>query len=104
MAQKPLTNPSLEIEEIDQANNLVATYIQSSFNEKGGRIDVVVSYPSPMVLMCSFFWLAKQIPKNSNGYAKSILNAFLPAGYPHSVTSDYLEWVRTLTQYVREDG
>jgi hypothetical protein len=55
MAQKPLINSSLEIEEIDQANNLVATYIQSSFNEKGGRIDVVVSYPSPMALMCSFF-------------------------------------------------
>jgi hypothetical protein len=55
MAQRPLINSSLEIEEIDQANNLVATYIQSSFNEKGGRVDVVVSYPSPMVLMCSFF-------------------------------------------------
>jgi hypothetical protein len=54
MAQKPLINSSLEIEEIDQANNLVATYIQSPFNEKGGRFDVVVGYCSPMVLMGSF--------------------------------------------------
>jgi hypothetical protein len=55
MAQKPLINSALEIEEIDQANNLVATYIQSPFNKKGGRIDVVVGYSSPMGLMCSFF-------------------------------------------------
>ena len=55
MAQRPLINSSLEIEEIDQANNLVATYIQSPFNKKGGRIDVVVGYSSPMGLMCSFF-------------------------------------------------
>jgi len=104
MAQKPLINSALEIEEIDQANNLVATYIQSPFNKKGGRIDVVVGYSSPMGLMCSFFWLAKQIPKNSNSYTKSILNAFLPAGYPHSVTNDYLEWARTLMKYLIKHG
>jgi hypothetical protein len=57
-----------------------------------------------MAFMCSLFWLAKQIPKNSKSYAKSILNAFLPAGYPHSVTSDYLEWVQTLTKYLRNNG
>jgi hypothetical protein len=55
MAQTPLIDSALEIEEIDQANNLVATYIQSPFNEKGGRIDVVVSYSSSLVLMCSIF-------------------------------------------------
>lgn len=32
------------------------------------------------------------IPKNTNSYARSVLNAFLPAGYPHSVTGDYLEY------------
>jgi hypothetical protein len=50
MAQKPLITSSLEIEEIDQANNLVATYIQTPFNEKDSRIDVVVSYSSSLVL------------------------------------------------------
>ncbi|PVH84440.1 DUF647-domain-containing protein [Cadophora sp. DSE1049] len=73
MSQKPLSGSLLEIEEIDQANNVVATYIKSQSGEKGERIDVV-------------------IPKNVNSYAKSVLNAFLPAGYPHSVTSDYLEY------------
>ncbi|KAL2073199.1 hypothetical protein VTL71DRAFT_10523 [Oculimacula yallundae] len=73
MAQKPLSESLLEIEEIDQASNVVATYIKSASGEKGERIDIV-------------------IPKNVNSYAKSVLNAFLPAGYPHSVTSDYLEY------------
>ncbi|KAG4437622.1 hypothetical protein IFR05_006883 [Cadophora sp. M221] len=73
MAQKPLSESLLEIEEIDQANNVVATYIKSQAGEKGERIDIV-------------------IPKNANSYAKSVLNVFLPAGYPHSVTSDYLEY------------
>ncbi|KAF8862305.1 DUF647-domain-containing protein [Acephala macrosclerotiorum] len=73
MAQKPLVDAPIEITEIDQASNLVATYITSSSVENGSRIDVVV-------------------PQYSNSYAKSILNAFLPAGYPHSVTSDYLEY------------
>ncbi|RFU36183.1 hypothetical protein B7463_g172, partial [Scytalidium lignicola] len=76
----------IEIHEKDQAGNIVATYISSgtrhsSKNKKKrvfdsdtlqNRIDVIV-------------------PKNTNSYAKSLLDAFLPAGYPHSVTKDYLE-------------
>lgn len=73
MAQKPLDVDALEIEEYDQANNLVATYIKSPSTDSVSRIDVIV-------------------PKNSTSYARSILNAFLPAGYPNSVTSDYLEY------------
>ncbi|EKD13834.1 DUF647 domain-containing protein [Drepanopeziza brunnea f. sp. 'multigermtubi' MB_m1] len=73
MAQKPLSESMVEIEEVDQAKNLVATYIKSSTGDKGERIDVV-------------------IPKNVNGYARSVLDAFLPAGYPNSVTEDYLEY------------
>lgn len=43
MAQKPIQDAPIEIAEIDQANNLVATYITSSSGERGGRrIDVVV--------------------------------------------------------------
>lgn len=42
MSQQPLTESLLEIEEIDQANNVVATYIKSQTSEKGERIDVVV--------------------------------------------------------------
>lgn len=46
MTQKSLPDSILEIEEIDQANNVVATYIQSSSGGKGERIDVVVSHAS----------------------------------------------------------
>ncbi|KAK0107154.1 hypothetical protein ONS95_003860 [Cadophora gregata] len=73
MSQKHISQSLLEIQEIDQANNIVATYIKSQPSGKGERIDVV-------------------IPKNVNSYAKSVLHAFLPAGYPHSVTGDYLEY------------
>ncbi|KAH6722322.1 vitamin B6 photo-protection and homoeostasis-domain-containing protein [Leptodontidium sp. MPI-SDFR-AT-0119] len=73
MAQKPLSESLLEIQEIDKANNVVATYVKSPAGEKGERIDIV-------------------IPENANSYVKSVLNVFLPAGYPHSVTSDYLEY------------
>jgi hypothetical protein len=36
--------PYIEIEEFDQANNLIATYIQSPAGgkEKKGRVDVIV--------------------------------------------------------------
>ncbi|TVY30540.1 RUS1 family-like protein [Lachnellula hyalina] len=75
VALKEKTPLRLEIEEIDESKNVVATYIASAPNDdwKTSRIDVVV-------------------PKNTNSYARSILNAFLPAGYPHSVTNDYLEY------------
>lgn len=41
MAQKPLDDGGLEIEEFDQANNLVATYIRSFPKDLGSRIDVI---------------------------------------------------------------
>jgi hypothetical protein len=42
MAQKPLNDDALEIEEYDQANSLVATYIKSPSTDSGSRIDVIV--------------------------------------------------------------
>jgi hypothetical protein len=42
MAQKLLNGGALEIEEFDQANNLVATYIESPSTGSGSRIDVIV--------------------------------------------------------------
>ncbi|KAH8821217.1 vitamin B6 photo-protection and homoeostasis-domain-containing protein [Xylogone sp. PMI_703] len=90
-----------EIQERDQAGNILATYVSSStsssavaknaFSRKErkifdpglsnevvgrgleGRIDVIV-------------------PERTNSYAKSVSDAFLPAGYPQSVTADYLEY------------
>lgn len=42
MAQEPLNEASLEIQEFDQANNLVATYIKSPATTSSGRVDVIV--------------------------------------------------------------
>lgn len=44
MAQNPLAEAVLHIEEVDQANTVVATYVKSSSGEKGERIDVVVCH------------------------------------------------------------
>jgi hypothetical protein len=46
MIQNPLNNEALEIDEFDQANNLVATYIKSPSTHSGSRIDVIVRPPT----------------------------------------------------------
>ena len=55
MAQKPLKGGALEIEEFDQANNLVATYIESTSTGSGSRIDIIVS-PLPFIAMGILTW------------------------------------------------
>jgi hypothetical protein len=84
------TQSIVEIEEVDHANNLTATYIKSTSAENGSRLDVIVTIPS-FVLIFRSETDSKKIQKSSTSYAKNILNAFLPAGYPHSVTEDYLQ-------------
>ncbi len=80
----------VEIEEVDQANNLIATYIKSTSTENGLRLDVIVIIPS-FVFIFTSGPDAKKIQKSSTSFGRNILNAFLPAGYPHSVTEDYLQ-------------
>ncbi|KAF2721430.1 DUF647-domain-containing protein [Polychaeton citri CBS 116435] len=66
----------LEIVERDEADNIIGTYIESrseSTEEPSNRIDVV--YPN------------KRKPS-----WQRLLDVFLPTGYPHSVTEDYLEY------------
>ncbi len=60
----------LRITETDDTGTLVATYLSSGSNGKG-RIDIIK-------------------PANTSGLWARILAVFLPAGYPHSVTSDYM--------------
>ncbi|KAJ8059978.1 hypothetical protein OCU04_011592 [Sclerotinia nivalis] len=64
-----------EIKEINQSGKLIATYIQShthsnSPDQKGCRIDI-------------------HIPKGPSTWVSSLTGAFLPVGYPDSVTEDY---------------
>ncbi|KAK5116678.1 hypothetical protein LTR62_007352 [Meristemomyces frigidus] len=63
----------MELTETDEAGNITATYISSTSDTKDlCRIDV----------------LRPTTQKPWQG----LLNMFLPAGYPHSVTDDYLEY------------
>lgn len=68
--------PPVAAEEVDQAGNVVATYTTTQ-NGSGN-----MKWPS----------LDVKVPGVSTSYAKSIMYAFLPAGYPNSVTHDYLEY------------
>ncbi|KAL1635477.1 hypothetical protein SLS58_010234 [Diplodia intermedia] len=58
--------PQLELVEYDDAGNTTATYV-----ETGPRIDVI-------------------LPDQQKSLLLRLLDVFLPAGYPHSVTEDYL--------------
>ncbi|PPJ56194.1 hypothetical protein CBER1_10340 [Cercospora berteroae] len=67
---------SFRIREYGDADNVVATYVQSLGSEKESRVDVIR-------------------PENSKSITSlwnKTLDVFLPVGFPHSVTDDYLEY------------
>ncbi|TGO45223.1 hypothetical protein BCON_0411g00060 [Botryotinia convoluta] len=68
---------SEEIKEINQSGKLIATYIRSHTTGTSGtkfdRIDV-------------------DIPKGPSTWVMSLVGAFMPVGYPDSVTEDYTAW------------
>ncbi|KAF7918996.1 hypothetical protein EAE99_008720 [Botrytis elliptica] len=68
---------SEEIKEINQSGKLIATYICSHTTDTSGtksdRIDV-------------------DIPKGPSTWVMSLVGAFMPVGYPDSVTEDYTAW------------
>lgn len=62
-----------EIVETDEAGHITATYVQSgATKDASSRVDVI-------------------LPAQSKSPWQKVLDVFLPAGYPQSVTSDYLE-------------
>ncbi|KAI9874273.1 MAG: hypothetical protein M1830_009939 [Pleopsidium flavum] len=70
-----MTTTELIVDEQDEGGNLTATHVQSStiYTENSSRIDTILP------------------AARSSGF-RSIVKVFLPAGYPHSVTEDYLEY------------
>ncbi|KAI5359758.1 putative Root UVB sensitive family [Septoria linicola] len=72
-----MASKSLRIQEYNDADNVVATYVQSEGTEKErSRIDVLRPDSSKSVLS---LW-------------HKTLDVFLPVGFPQSVTDDYLEY------------
>ncbi|KAF2100684.1 DUF647-domain-containing protein [Rhizodiscina lignyota] len=62
----------LEITEFDEAGGLTSTYVQSPGPDSAsGRVDVI-------------------LPENAKPVWQRALDVFLPAGFPHSVTEDYV--------------
>ncbi|KAG9725813.1 DUF647-domain-containing protein, partial [Aureobasidium melanogenum] len=69
-----MSQPTLVLTETDEAGNVVATYHQTSTDERNAtRIDRIV-------------------PEGSQKSLKTLLDVFLPSGYPNSVTEDYLPY------------
>lgn len=62
-----------EVVETDEAGNVTATYVQTAGSKESlARVDVVQ-------------------PQETKVLWQKVLDIFLPSGYPHSVTDDYLE-------------
>jgi hypothetical protein len=62
-----------EIVETDEAGNVTATYVQTAGSKESlGRVDIIQ-------------------PQDTKVLWQKTLDIFLPSGYPHSVTDDYLE-------------
>jgi len=68
-----MSEKKIEIVERDEAGNIATIYVQStSANGDLIRVDVV-------------------LPEKTKTVGQRLLEVFLPAGYPHSVTSDYTQ-------------
>ncbi|CAI6338579.1 unnamed protein product [Periconia digitata] len=63
----------LELVERDDAGNVTSTYIESTSSESKSRVDIV-------------------LPAESKGRVQRLMDVFLPAGYPQSVTEDYIQY------------
>ncbi|DAA76154.1 TPA_exp: DUF647 domain protein [Trichophyton benhamiae CBS 112371] len=75
----PATAPELIVKETNEIGTTVKTYLCPSSELRSKR------QPGSVEII-----LPPKLP-SSTSYLTSILNVFLPAGYPHSVTDDYIE-------------
>lgn len=81
----------LQIEEVDETGNLTATYVESS-SSAASRVDVIVSSAHESLILGIWAYSWGKVPEKGISIWSRILNIFLPAGYPHSVTSDYIQY------------
>ncbi|KAK5114972.1 hypothetical protein LTR85_010010 [Meristemomyces frigidus] len=69
-----MADKRFEITEHDDAGNITATYVSSPTNTKGtSRVDII-------------------LPEKIKSPWQRLLDVFLPAGFPHSVTDDYVQY------------
>ncbi|KAI7326964.1 DUF647-domain-containing protein [Hortaea werneckii] len=106
-----MSEKRLEFIERDEAGNVTATYVSSPENSEGmSRVDVIVcsnDFCTRYSTKCNkrhrisgtsnrpyiaLHWLLVQLPEKTKSVGQRLLDVFLPVGYPHSVTDDYLEY------------
>ena len=86
-----MSKPTLVLTETDEAGNVVATYHQSSTVERDAtRIDRIVTTSQKTFQTTNL--RSTQVPESSQKSLKTLLDVFLPSGYPQSVTEDYLPY------------
>ncbi len=83
----------MELIERDDAGNVTVTYIEShtSGKEPATRVDISVWTLKHMYNPGTN--QSSQSHIQGQDIRRTLAEVFLPAGYPHSVTKDYLEYV-----------
>jgi hypothetical protein len=94
-----MASPGLEVVECDDAGNFTCSYVETESLQpaRRSRVDIIVRMCSPdarlrrfrVRFMADGFFL--KLPKHAKSYAQQLLDVFLPAGYPQSVTEDYIQ-------------
>ena len=100
-----MVHVTLHLDELDAAGGLCRTFVQSRAKRAVNpaeevRVDVVVSciFALHMLAHRPLTYSPPpssglQVPPTSKTSWQKVLDAFLPAGYPHSVTDDYIQFV-----------
>lgn len=90
------SSPYLEIIERDSAGAITSSYVASTTpNSQAPDITSTTKNPATRV---------DKVPlKETKSYVQQILDVFLPAGYPHSVTDDYIQCVHASARKIGAD-
>ncbi|EFQ98686.1 DUF647 domain-containing protein [Nannizzia gypsea CBS 118893] len=87
----PATNAELIVKETNEVGTTVKTYVCPSNKLRSKRradsVEIILPPQKP----------------SSSSYLTSILNVFLPVGYPHSVTDDYIESSSLFRDYEKKE-
>jgi hypothetical protein len=91
-----MAGATYEIVERDEAGLETGRYVGGV---GGGRVDVVVSHLGDGGLVLEVLGMDAngmwylQRPRETKSHAQKVLDVFLPAGYPQSVSEDYIQYV-----------
>lgn len=90
---------TLEIIESDEAGKVVARFVHTSSSTGSERFTFIVwsRDPNQHNIKLTF----GKPPESPKGAWQQLLDVFLPAGYPHSVTEDYMPYVKLSSDWTQ---